>query len=126
MFNLISNPFVIVLLFLIPVMAYLVYLCVVYKTRIHNLLAEAEIREAEVRFKETVLNSLKEHIRNKEKKTMLYTYDSGTHYIENVISWKGDNQHLRLDLNDGSMCVVTTPSQYKFIAQGQSKEEPRT
>lgn len=115
MLNLVSNPYVVVLFFLVPVMAYLIYLCAVYKAQVDRLLDSVEIRETEIR-------TLKRHMDNIRGEKKLYTFVSEVDCIEDVVYWTEVNQHLRLTLKDGSLYVISAPTEYKLIIQNQSKE----
>ena len=116
MLNLVSNPYVVVLFFLVPVMAYLIYLCAVYKAQVDDLRDRLEIRKTEIR-------SLKGYLDNIRKEKKLYTFVSEIDDIEDVVYWKRDDPYLRLTLNDGSIYVVIIPDEYKLIIQDQSEEE---
>lgn len=116
MINLITNPFVIILLLLVPILAYLVYLCAEYKIQIDYLIDEIKFGKSEIR-------SLRGYIDKKGKERKLYTYESPSDRIENVTHWKEENQQLRLTLVDGSLHVVRIPFSYKLIIQDQTVEE---
>lgn len=81
--------------------------------------------EQTVRLKDDNFDSLvkchRDYIKMQESRK-IYTFDSATDRIENVVFWIEDNQHLRLTLVDGSIYVISTPVKYKLIIQDQSEE----
>lgn len=120
MSSLVIIPYVIVLVLLVFATACLVYDRGAYKAQISDLTHKLSLSKSEIR-------ALKGYIDNKEKVRKpytLYTFDSEYDRIENVVSWERNFQHLRLNLSDGSVCVVDMPSRYKLTIQDQSEEEP--
>lgn len=115
MFGLVSNPLVVILLILIPVTAFLIYLCVVYKSQIVCL-------EVLVENGKTEISSLKGYIDNKERKRKLYTFESLFDRIEDVVHCNKIDQHLKITQVNGSVHFVSIPTEYKLIVQDQPEE----
>lgn len=89
MLNVISHPFVIVLLFMIPAVVCLAYLWGASRAKAPR---KRELRR-------------------------LYIFLSEDDYIENVTSVEEVNQHLRIYLDNGSICAVSTPARYRLLIQ---------
>lgn len=114
MISLNSIPLVIALLFLVVVIAFLVYICGIYKAQADNL-------KSDVMFRDTEIKILQEN--NKKKERKLYTFESGVNRIEDVVHCITVDQHLKLTQISGSVHFISIPAEYKLIIQDRLEEE---